>query len=90
LLFFFFFFFFFQNREFSLNTEYKFNNQDFVTLTNPETKKDIANVLITNGVLMVERRREKRLQKLISEYITAQEKARKSRVSLQANVLQLI
>jgi len=70
------------NREFSLNQEYKFNNQDFVTLSNPESKKDMATSLISDGVLMVERRREKRLQKLVSEYIQAQDRARKSRVNL--------
>lgn len=70
------------NREFSLNTEYKFNNQDFVTLSNPETKQDIASVLISSGVLMVEKRREKRLQKLLKDYNTAQDKARKSRLCL--------
>lgn len=70
------------NREFSLNIEYKFNGQDFVTLSNPETKQDIANTLITNGVVLVEKRREKRLQKLMSEYYAAQEKAKKSRVNL--------
>ena len=71
----------FQNREFSLNIEYKFNNQDFVTLSNPETKKDIASMLVAKGVLLVEKRREKRLQKLVSEYYVAQDTAKKNRVS---------
>ena len=53
-----------------------------MTLSNPETKQDISSVLITSGVLMVEKRREKRLQKLLKEYNIAQEKARKARVSI--------
>ena len=54
-----------------------------MTLSNPESKQDIAAALISDGVLMVERRREKRLQKLVSEYIQAQDRARKNRVSFQ-------
>ncbi|XP_066928022.1 staphylococcal nuclease domain-containing protein 1-like [Clytia hemisphaerica] len=70
------------NREFSLNTEYKIGGQEFVTLSNPESKQDIGSALISNGVLLAEKRREKRLQKLISEYNQAQERARKNRVNL--------
>jgi len=70
------------NREFSLNVEYKFNGQDFVSLSNPETKQDIASTLIASGVVLVEKRREKRLNKLMNEYLAAQEKARKNRVNL--------
>lgn len=70
------------NKEFSLNTEYKLNNQEFVTLTNVETKKDIASTLLAYGVVMTEKRREKRLHKLIQEYNKAQETARKNRLNL--------
>ena len=70
----------FQNREFSLNVEYKLNNQEFVTLSNVENKKDLAAILLSYGVVMVDKRREKRLQKLVHEYNAAQETARKNRV----------
>jgi len=70
------------NEEFSLNIEYKFNNQEFVTLSNTEKKKDVANTLLSNGVVMVERRREKRLQKIMHDYYAAQEIARKKRLNL--------
>lgn len=70
------------NREFSLNVEYKYNNQEFVTLSNPDQKLDLALKLVKEGLVMVEKRREKRLQPLVSEYMAAQDVARKSRVNL--------
>jgi len=70
------------NREFSLNIEYKFNNQEFVTLSNPDAKLDVALLLIKQGWVMAEKRREQRLQPLVNEYMAAQEVARKSRVNL--------
>jgi len=70
------------NNEFSLNVEYKLNGEDFVTLTNPETKADLARTLLSYGVCLVERRREKRLQNLINDYCNAQESARKNRLNL--------
>jgi len=70
------------NQEFSLNVEYKVNNQDFVTLSNPDKKRDLAATLLTLGVALVDKRREKRLQKLVHEYTLAQDTARKNRVNL--------
>jgi len=70
------------NQEFSLNVEYKLNGQDYVTLTNPETKSDLARTLLSYGVCLVEQRREKRLQKLMHEYSAAQEVARKGRLNI--------
>jgi len=70
------------DKEFSLNLEYKSNGEDFVSLSNPETKADLARTLISLGVCLVERRREKKLQKLLTDYSFAQEEARKSRKNL--------
>jgi len=70
------------NREFSLNVEYKFNNQDFVSLSTPDKKFDLALILIKQGLVLAENRREKRLQSLVKEYAAAQEVARKSRLNL--------
>jgi staphylococcal nuclease domain-containing protein 1 len=70
------------NNEFSLNVEYKFNGEDYVSLTNPETKADLARTLLAYGVCLVERRREKRLQNLVNDYCKAQETARKNRLNL--------
>jgi staphylococcal nuclease domain-containing protein 1 len=70
------------NHEFSLNIEYKVEKQEFVSLTNPETKADLASKLIADGWAMVDKRREKRLQSMIADYTKAQETARKNRLNL--------
>lgn len=55
--------------EFSINVEYKVGNVEFVTLTN-STKLDIGKKLVSDGYASVDRaRREKRLQKLLTEYL---------------------
>ena len=46
----------------------------------PESKEDIAVSLVSNGFAMVEKRKEKRLQKLLSTYRKAQDQAKKNRV----------
>ena len=51
-----------------------------MTLSNVENKKDLAAILLSYGVVMVDKRREKRLHKLVHEYNAAQETARKNRV----------
>jgi len=70
------------NQEFSLNTEYKVSGQEFVTLSNPETKNDLARTLLSYGVCLVEQRREKRLKPLLHDYCAAQELARKNHLNI--------
>lgn len=69
------------NRQFMLNVEYKSSGQDFVTLVQ-ENGDDVAKSLVTEGLVTVEKRKEKRLQKLMEEYNRAQDGARKARVNL--------
>nr|CAG4648501.1 EOG090X01F7 [Polyphemus pediculus] len=68
------------DRQLLLNVEYK-TTLEFATLLTNESdvtqRKDIAKELIADGILCVENRREKRLQKLVSEYLTAQDAAKK-------------
>lgn len=55
--------------EFSINVEYKVGNVDFVTLTDCN-KIDIGKKLVSDGLVSVDRqRREKRLQKLLTDYL---------------------
>lgn len=67
--------------EFLINTEYKNGSTDCVTLYNAD-KEDIGKMLIKDGFVLVERRRERKLQKLLSEYMKAQETAKSSRINL--------
>lgn len=66
----------------NLNVEYKNGGLEYVSLVNPETKEDVAQKLVSSGFLLAERRREKRLAKIVSDYMKAQEKAKTSRVSV--------
>jgi staphylococcal nuclease domain-containing protein 1 len=55
--------------EFSINVEYKAGSVDFVTLTDVN-KVDIGKKLVNDGFVSVDRaRREKRLQKLLTDYL---------------------
>lgn len=67
------------DRQFLSNVEYKSGNTSFVTLLTPgESQDDIGQTLISDGYLLAESRREKRLQSLVSEYSRAQDKAKKA------------
>ncbi|KAK3097810.1 hypothetical protein FSP39_013410 [Pinctada imbricata] len=70
------------NKQLLLNVEYKILGAPYASLMYPDTKDDVAQSLISNGFLLVERRREKRLAKLVTDYMKAQEKAKSSRVNL--------
>ena len=51
-----------------------------MTLVHPDSKEDIGKSLVAEGLALVEKRREKRFQKMVMDYISAQEAAKKSRV----------
>lgn len=70
------------NRQLSMNVEYKAGGLEYVSLVVPDSKEDIALKLVSSGFLLAERRREKRLAKLVSDYGKAQEKAKSARVSV--------
>lgn len=70
------------NRQLNLNVEYKNGGLEYVSLVNPETKEDVAQKLVSSGFLLAERRREKRLAKIVSDYMKAQEKAKTSRENM--------
>jgi len=57
--------------EFNINTEYKLNNVDFVTLTTSSDKLvDLGKQMVLEGYVSVDKtRRERRLQKLFAEYL---------------------
>nr|CAG4646827.1 EOG090X01F7 [Megafenestra aurita] len=74
------------DRQLLLNVEYKGLNGDCVTLStnesDPTQRKDIAKELISDGLLCVEPRREKRLAKLVSDYISSQDAAKKRHLNI--------
>ena len=70
------------NKELLLNVEYKAGGASFVVVMYPDTKDDVAQTLIAGGYLLAERRRERRLAKLVGDYQKSQEKAKAARLNL--------
>ncbi|XP_074643880.1 staphylococcal nuclease domain-containing protein 1-like [Tubulanus polymorphus] len=70
------------NKQLMMNVEYKVGNLEHVSLVTTDSKEDIGQALIADGILLVENRREKRLAKMVSEYTKAQEKAKSARMNL--------
>lgn len=68
--------------QFLVNTEYRADNVDHVTLVNKEDKNDVGKTLIADGVCTIAKRNEKRLGKLQSDYNKEQEKARAQHLNL--------
>jgi staphylococcal nuclease domain-containing protein 1 len=70
------------DKQFLVNVEYKNSGVEYVTLSHDkDTKDDVAEKLIGEGLVLVENRREKRLQNVVSDYVAAQDKAKSQRVS---------
>ena len=64
--------------EFSINSEYKNGSVDFVTLFD-SNKNDVGKLLISNGYVSVEKaRRERRMQKMLTDYMKALTLAKQS------------
>lgn len=44
---------------------YRVNGQPFATLTDPSTNVDVGKALVADGILLFEKRRERKLAKLV-------------------------
>jgi staphylococcal nuclease domain-containing protein 1 len=67
------------NKTLNLNVEYKINNLAYATLSDPATNLDIAKGLITDGLILAEKRRERKVAKLVEEYKQAEQTAKRTR-----------
>jgi staphylococcal nuclease domain-containing protein 1 len=70
------------NKQCLLNVEYKRDGVEFVSLMFADNKEDVAQSLLTDGMVVCENRKEKRLNKIITEYKKAQQKAKDQRLNL--------
>ncbi|KAJ8031554.1 nuclease domain-containing protein 1 [Holothuria leucospilota] len=70
------------NNQFLLNVEYRVGQQEFVTIQTQEKQGDVAAGLLADGLILSEKRRERKLAKLVSDYCKAQETARKNRLNI--------
>ncbi|KAM9311355.1 staphylococcal nuclease domain-containing protein 1 [Gastrophryne carolinensis] len=71
-----------QNTQCLLNVEYAGAGCPHVTLQFADSKDDVGLGLVKEGLVMVEVRKEKQFQKLIAEYLSAQESAKAARLNL--------
>ncbi|KAG8138591.1 hypothetical protein E2320_004460 [Naja naja] len=71
-----------QNTQCLLNVEYVGPSCTHVTLQFADSKADVGLGLVKTGLVMVEPRKEKQFQKVITEYLNAQESAKGARLNL--------
>jgi len=67
---------------FLLNVEYKVGGLDYVTLADKTSKEDVAQNLVKEGLLLVENKKERRLQKLLKDYKAAEEEAKRKHLCI--------
>lgn len=65
-----------------MNREYKANGHEYCTLQRVNDKVDLGRLLLSQGFVMVDNRKEKRMQSLLVDYRAAQEEAKKNRLNL--------
>ncbi|XP_026310168.1 staphylococcal nuclease domain-containing protein 1 [Piliocolobus tephrosceles] len=71
-----------QNTQCLLNVEHLSSGCPHVTLQFADSKGDVGLGLVKEGLVMVEVRKEKQFQKVITEYLNAQESAKSARLNL--------
>ncbi|XP_026503049.1 staphylococcal nuclease domain-containing protein 1-like [Terrapene carolina triunguis] len=71
-----------QNTQCLLNVEHLGPSCPHVTLQFADSKGDVGLGLVKEGLVMVEARKEKQFQKVITEYLNAQELAKTNRLNL--------
>lgn len=70
------------DREVLINREYRMANADYVSIQRSDNKSDVAKTLLSQGLVLLEERKEKRLQSLVSTYRAAQDEAKKKHLNI--------
>ncbi|XP_035258116.1 staphylococcal nuclease domain-containing protein 1 [Anguilla anguilla] len=71
-----------QNTQCMLNVEYQGPTCPHVTLQFADSKDDVGLGLVKEGMVMVDVRKEKHLQKMVTEYLNGQESAKTARLNI--------
>ncbi|XP_056603535.1 staphylococcal nuclease domain-containing protein 1 [Triplophysa dalaica] len=71
-----------QNTQCMLNVEYSGTSCPHVTLQFTDSKDDVGLGLVKEGTVMVDVRKEKHLQKMVTEYLNGQESAKRARLNI--------
>lgn len=53
------------DREVLINREYRISGAEYITIQRSDTKADVAKTLLSQGLLLLDERRDKRLQSLV-------------------------
>lgn len=70
------------DKEILVNREYRNGNIEHCSMQRSDTKADIVKTLLSQGLLLLDARKDSRFSKLMSEYRTAQEEARKNHLNI--------
>uniref|UniRef100_A0A8C9YHA3 Staphylococcal nuclease domain-containing protein 1 n=1 Tax=Sander lucioperca TaxID=283035 RepID=A0A8C9YHA3_SANLU len=71
-----------QNSQCLMNVEYSGVTCPHVTIQFGDTKDDVGLGLVKEGLVMVDVRKEKHLQKIVTEYLNSQESAKSARLNI--------
>ncbi|MPC21156.1 Nuclease domain-containing protein 1 [Portunus trituberculatus] len=71
-----------ENREVLANREYRANGADYVSLQRADNKADVAEVLLGQGLLLIDERKDKRFLSMLTTYRAAQESARRKHLNV--------
>ncbi|XP_076036932.1 staphylococcal nuclease domain-containing protein 1 [Oratosquilla oratoria] len=70
------------DREVQVNKEFRIGGVDYVSIQKSDTKADVARTLLSQGFIMVDNRREKKLQSLLIDYKAAQDEAKRKHLNI--------
>uniref|UniRef100_A0A8C7ZN86 Staphylococcal nuclease domain-containing protein n=1 Tax=Oryzias sinensis TaxID=183150 RepID=A0A8C7ZN86_9TELE len=71
-----------QNTQCMMNIEYSGASCPHVSIQFGDTKEDVGLGLVKEGLVMVDVRKEKHLQKIVTEYLNSQESAKSARLNI--------
>ena len=69
-----------EGREVLANREYRANGMDYVSLQRADNKADVAEVLLGQGLLLIDERMDKRFLSLVSDRYTERERESRTRL----------
>lgn len=69
-----------EGREVLANREYRANGMDYVSLQRADNKADVAEVLLGQGLLLIDERKDKRFLSLVSDRYTERERESRTRL----------
>ena len=65
-----------------MNVEYRVTGAPFATFTDPSSNEDLGKNLVSDGLMMVDKKGGRRLAKLVNEYVEAMERAKKDHLNI--------